>query len=82
MVLYCILVKLCVGKKRLFWFCEGLVPRPRDVGQNQMCRLCGCLKEILKNAKGRLFLFFLSLGLIAQQGQLESLAAWSIWSVF
>ena len=32
------------------------------VGQNQMCHLCGWLKEILNNAKGGLFLPFLSQG--------------------
>ena len=51
------------------------------VGQNQMCCLCGWLKEILKNAKGWLSLSFLSPVPIAKRGQLESLSAWSIWSV-
>lgn len=39
------------------------------------------LKEILKNAKGGLFLSFLSPDPIAKHGQLESLSAWSIWFV-
>jgi hypothetical protein len=51
------------------------------VGQNQMCRLCGWLKEILKNAKGQLFLFLLSPVCIVKHGQLVCLSAWSIWSV-
>jgi hypothetical protein len=41
----------------------------------------GRQKEILKNAKGWLFLSFLSPVSIAKYGQLESLSAWSIWSV-
>ena len=36
-----------MAKKWLFWFCEGSVCVS---GQNQMCRLCGCLKLFLKNA--------------------------------
>jgi len=41
----------------------------------------GWLKEILKNAKGWRFQFFLSPVQIAKHGQFESLSAWSIWSV-
>ena len=51
------------------------------VGQNQMCRLCGWQKEILKNAKGGLSLSFLSPVPIAKHGQLVCLSAWPIWSV-
>ena len=40
----------------------------------------GRLKEILKNAKGGLFLFSLSPLSIAKHRQFESLSAWSIWS--
>ena len=36
-----------MAKKWLFWFCERSVCVS---GQNQMCRLCGCLKLFLKNA--------------------------------
>jgi hypothetical protein len=36
-----------MAKKWLFWFCEESVCVS---GQNQMCRLCGCLKLFLKNA--------------------------------
>ena len=38
-------------------------------GKSQMCQLCGGLKEILKNAKGGLFLFFLSTVPTAKVGQ-------------
>src|SRR5690606_34007364 len=48
--------------------------------QPNVCN-AGRQKEILKNAKGRLCLFFLSSVLIAKHGQFESLSAWSIWSV-
>ena len=37
--------------------------------------------EILKNAKGRFFLFSVSLVPLAKHGQFESLSAWSIWAV-
>jgi hypothetical protein len=40
-----------------------------------MCRLCGWQKEILKNAKGGLFLFSVSLVPITKNGQFESLSA-------
>jgi len=40
-----------------------------------MCRLCGWLKESLKNAKGGLFLAFLSLAPKTKNGQFESLTA-------
>lgn len=33
-------------KKWLFWFFEALVC---VFGKNQMCRLCGCQKLVLKN---------------------------------
>jgi hypothetical protein len=50
--------KVVRRKKRLFWFCEGSA---FVSGKTKMCRLCGWQKEILKNAKGGLFLYFLLL---------------------
>ena len=41
----------------------------------------GWLKEILKNAKGWLFLYFPSPAPIAKHGQFVCLSAWSIWFV-
>ncbi len=41
-----------------------------------MCHLYGWLKEILKNAKGGLFLSSLLLVPIAKHGHFESLSAW------
>jgi hypothetical protein len=43
--------------------------------EKKMCRLCGWQKEILKNAKGGLFLPFLSPVSKAKHGQFESLSA-------
>jgi hypothetical protein len=41
-----------VGKKWLFWFCEGSA---LCAGQNQMCHLCGWLKiELKKCAVGKI----------------------------
>jgi len=68
-----------VGWQKLhsFGFAKGrLVCRAKP----NVCN-AGWLKEILKNAKGGLFPFSLSLVLIAKHGQFESLSAWSIWSV-
>ena len=61
-----------------FGFAEGSA---LCVGAKPNVPMCGWLKEILKNAKGWLFLSFLSPVSIAKYGQLESLSAWSIWSV-
>jgi len=67
---------VALAKIALFWFCEGLA----CVLGKTKCVQCGWQKEILKNGKGWLFLFSLSLVSIAKHGQFESLAARSILS--
>src|SRR5690554_5028410 len=72
-------LKLKVGWQKLhsFGFAKG---RLAGGAKPNVCN-AGWLKEILKNAKGWLFLSFPSPVPIAKHGQLESLSAWPICSV-
>jgi hypothetical protein len=58
-----------------FGFAEGSA---LCVGAKPNVPMCGWLKEILKNAKGWLFLSFLSPVPKEKHGQFESLSAWSL----
>lgn len=61
----------------MFRICEGL---DCVVGKTK-CAVCAVAKRNFKNAKGQLFLAFLSTVPIPKHGQPESLAASSIWSL-